>query len=114
MFFSILLYGSLSSWVYTRNYYFADHEEKFFGGKGNLNVKILDRRLNNVFKWSWFEYIVSYKDHKGNEQKVMVVNILKKCNKQGLAVCKRCHCTISYSYGSSGGRGGSFFTSYVW
>ena len=61
----------------------------------------------NVFKWSRFEHIVSYKDHKGNEQKEMVGNGLKKCNKQGFAVCKGCDCEISHGYGSSGGGGGS-------
>ena len=59
-----------------------------FREKRNLDAKILDKGLKNTFKWSWFEDIISCKDHTGNEQKEMVGDIL--CNKQGVAVCKWC------------------------
>ena len=41
----------------------------------------------------------------------MVGDILKKCNKQGLAYVKWCDYEISHGYGSSGG--GEFFARYI-
>ena len=48
-----------------------------FWGYGNLDAKLLDKRLKKVLKWKWFEDTVSYTDHNGNEH--IFWQYFKKC-----------------------------------
>ena len=48
---------------------------------GDIQAKILDKGLKNVFRWTWFDESLSYTDAKGNPQTPKVSNIFKKCAK---------------------------------
>ena len=64
---------------------------------GDIQAKILDKGLKNVFRWTWFDESLSYTDAKGNPQTPEVSNIFKKCAETGHVWCNICQCELSYS-----------------
>ena len=64
---------------------------------GDPSVKVVDKVLNNVFRWAWLDEKIPYTDVNKDPQTEVVGNILSKCKKSGAVWCKICYVEIMYS-----------------